>query len=235
MDVFRKYYAQGANGHLGGYGSITSICPATMLNAFTHGNREKGADLYSNGARYNLFAPQYTGLTNLVNAMWNIRELVFRRKMVSLDQLRMILINNWGKDLVEPFIPTYLPKIAKLDFLGMCNKVREFVKNEPKFGLDPTVSEFGVALGKKINQAVVSMFSSPVPEFMSTMKRLASQKTSATNPTFGFQIMPGSGTFENYQDAGYLCGPSFDGRLRAQTIAEDYSPQNYLMDEEPKE
>ena len=47
---------------------------------------------------------------------------------------------------------------------------------------------------------------------------------------FGFQYLPGCGTFENYDDAGSGCGASFDGRKKGQTLAQDYSPQNYLMD-----
>ena len=46
----------------------------------------------------------------------------------------------------------------------------------------------------------------------------------------GFQYMPGCGTFENYADVGAGRGASFDGRLKGETIAQDYSPQNYLMD-----
>jgi pyruvate-formate lyase len=42
--------------------------------------------------------------------------------------------------------------------------------------------------------------------------------------------MPGCGTFENYDDAGSGYGASFDGRKKAQTIGEDYAPQNFLMD-----
>lgn len=127
IKIFKNVFLQGANGHLGGYGNITDVCPATLINAFVHESREKGADLYRNGARYNIFAPQYVGMANLINAMWNIKSLVYEKKMITLEQLREIMINNWGKDLVEPFIPTYLPKQAKGDFVNMCTKVREFV------------------------------------------------------------------------------------------------------------
>lgn len=47
---------------------------------------------------------------------------------------------------------------------------------------------------------------------------------------FGFQYLPGCGTFENFEDLGTGCGASFDGRKKGQPLAQDYSPQNYLMD-----
>jgi pyruvate-formate lyase len=47
---------------------------------------------------------------------------------------------------------------------------------------------------------------------------------------FGFQYLPGCGTFENYEDAGTSMGASFDGRKKGQTLAQDYSPQNFLID-----
>ena len=47
---------------------------------------------------------------------------------------------------------------------------------------------------------------------------------------FGFQYMPGCGTFENYADVGADRGASFDGRKKGQSIAEDYAPQNFFLD-----
>jgi len=60
-------------------------------------------------------------------------------------------------------------------------------------------------------------------------KRLT--RTYATpNAKFGFQYMPGCGTFENYADFGIDMGASFDGRKKNQTLVEDLAPQNFLMD-----
>lgn len=68
---------------------------------------------------------------------------------------------------------------------------------------------------------------------MKLLKRLTKENTDTNTPTFGFQIQPGCGTFENYQDMGIGCGPSFDGRLRSESLAEDLSPQPYFYDEKP--
>lgn len=47
---------------------------------------------------------------------------------------------------------------------------------------------------------------------------------------FGFQYLPGCGTFENYADVGSGIGASFDGRKKAQALAEDFAPQNGIYD-----
>lgn len=46
--------------------------------------------------------------------------------------------------------------------------------------------------------------------------------------------MPGCGTFENYQDNGFDLGASFDGRLKHESLAEDFSLQPYYADSEPE-
>lgn len=67
---------------------MTGVCPATLLNAFTADMLKRGNDFYQNGANYHLFCPQYTGLANLVNSLWNIKTLVFETKAMTLDQVR---------------------------------------------------------------------------------------------------------------------------------------------------
>ena len=62
---------------LGNFGKVSDIFPTSLLNAFTEGFVKRKKDFYSNGTQYNLFAPQYTGIANLTNALWNIKKYVF--------------------------------------------------------------------------------------------------------------------------------------------------------------
>jgi hypothetical protein len=64
-------------GELSGFGNLSKVCPATLLNAFTANMRDRERDFYHNGAEYLLFSPQYTGISNLTNSLWNIKKLVF--------------------------------------------------------------------------------------------------------------------------------------------------------------
>jgi pyruvate-formate lyase len=64
---------------------------------------------------------------------------------------------------------------------------------------------------------------------LTLFKSLTHTHGSAKAP-FGFQYLPGGGTFENFLDFGSGIGASFDGRKKGQTLANDYSPQNFFMD-----
>jgi len=69
--------AQRFQGQLSNFGKLTEVCPATLLNAFTATQIDRESDFYQNGAEYKLFCPQFTGISNLVNSLWNIKQLVF--------------------------------------------------------------------------------------------------------------------------------------------------------------
>lgn len=83
-------------GQLGGFPNLSQVCPATLLNAFTADMRKRQSDFYENGATYKIFAPQYTGIANLANALWNIKTLVFENRVTTLQEVRNVLLVNWG-------------------------------------------------------------------------------------------------------------------------------------------
>lgn len=67
---------------------------------------------------------------------------------------------------------------------------------------------------------------------MNTYKRLAKTFGTKEHP-FGIVYMPGAATFAGFVDNGFNVGASFDGRKRFQSIAQDFSTQNLLMDIAP--
>ncbi len=73
------------------------------------------------------------------------------------------------------------------------------------------------------------IFEHPNDDMLRVLKRLTLEHGSAEFP-FGIQYLPGCGTFEGYEDSGAPMGASFDGRKKGQTLAQDYSPQNFYMD-----
>lgn len=105
--------------------------------------------------------------------------------------------------------------------------------SEEKFGIHKDVTEFGMKLAEKIAAITVEVFSDPTEKTQELMSVLINNFTDENRNKFSLQVMPGGGSFENYEDAGCDCGPSFDGRLRGETIAQDFSPQPYLMDQLP--
>jgi hypothetical protein len=107
--------------------------------------------------------------------------------------------------------------------------LREVVWKQPKFGLDPEVTAFGLRLSKRMSRLARKVFEEPRPAMLNLMKTLT-YKYATKDAPFGFQYVPGCGTFENYADMGAGIGASFDGRKKAQPLAEDFAPQNFLND-----
>jgi|JI81AbrownRNA_FD_contig_101_387902_length_4093_multi_2_in_0_out_0_8 pyruvate-formate lyase len=64
---------------------------------------------------------------------------------------------------------------------------------------------------------------------LNTLKTLTYRYGTKDAP-FGFQYIPGSATFAGFCDVGVGIGASFDGRKKGQPVADDFSPQNFLMD-----
>jgi pyruvate-formate lyase len=85
FETFKEFIRRDTIGGLVGHGAVTAWCPATLLNAFVADLRERGSDFYENGAEYKLIAPQYTGLANLINSLWNIKTLVYETGETTLD------------------------------------------------------------------------------------------------------------------------------------------------------
>lgn len=73
------------------------------------------------------------------------------------------------------------------------------------------------------------IFEEPSPAMLGLFKTYTYKLGSKEAP-FGFQYMPGGGSFEGYADIGADMGASFDGRKKGQAIGEDNSPQNYPLD-----
>ena len=119
---------------------MTKVCPASLLNAFTATFVERASDFYDNGTEYKLFCPQYTGAANLVDSLWNIKQLVFEKKVTNLEEIRFILLCNWGDELTEPFVSSSLPANMRERLKNRCEMLRQIVWNEKKFGLDKEVT-----------------------------------------------------------------------------------------------
>jgi pyruvate-formate lyase len=229
FNIFEEIMRKNFNFELAGFGNLSTICPASLLNAFTANMRSRGSDFYENGSEYKIFCPQYTGLANLANSLYNIKTLVYDKKVTTLEEIRNVLLVNWGDELQEPFVPRTLPNIMRTRLKERCDMLREVVWRQNKFGINKDTSEFGLKISRRLCEITRDIFTHPNNQMLSLFKNLTHTYGSAEHP-FGFQYLPGCGTFENFEDFGTDRGASFDGRKKAQTLAQDYSPQNFLID-----
>ena len=65
---------------------------------------------------------------------------------------------NWGDELVEPFVPATLPENMKNRLKNRCEMLRQLVWNQPKFGLDKNVTDFGLKITQKLSKITRRIF-----------------------------------------------------------------------------
>lgn len=139
---------------------------------------------------------------------------------------------NWGDDLVEPFISKTAPPQYRERYALRCEALRQAAWAQPKFGIDPKVTEFGLRISKRLSNIVRDVFEKPDDDLLNIYKKVAKKYGTKEHP-FGFLYMPGSATFAGFVDNGFLVGASFDGRKRFQSLAQDFSTQNLPIDIDP--
>lgn len=81
VDEFEKY--------------LHEINPGPVFSATIEHSLEVARDAFSNGSVYNNTVVLHTGLATAADALENIREFVFEQKLLTLEELRDALRNNW--------------------------------------------------------------------------------------------------------------------------------------------
>ncbi len=123
MEEFRKqlaYYAQ----FIVPLTSVTSatdadLNPTPFASSLIDYRIELGADISEGGGpnvRYSHTIIQGHGIANVVNSLYSIEDLVFKRKLVTLNELRNVLLSNWAGALGD--------------------RLRRIVLSLPKYGND---------------------------------------------------------------------------------------------------
>ena len=223
----RWMYAKQLDGQIGTFGRMQAVCPTPLLSVFIDDCLDKGLDLYAGGARYNVIAPCFTAIPNLVNALWAIRSMVFdeHTAVTSLPELVQALMCDWGWSMQEPFIST-LAGPARIGGLAERYKdLRAVALELPRYGRGHAeIDAFGNRIAARVAEEVVDTFKNPAPATADKMVALAKRLGTPEKPFGGFQIQPGVGTFENYVEFGGSTGASADGRRNGDPLASDFSP-----------
>lgn len=69
--------------------------PSPLLSGSMKCCIESGKDVYGGGAAYNFTSVNVFGIATAVDSLMAVKKLVFDDKLLSLSELRCILINNW--------------------------------------------------------------------------------------------------------------------------------------------
>jgi len=223
----RWMYAKQADGQIGLFGRMNAVCPAPLLSMFIDDCIEKGLDYYEGGARYNVIAPCFTGLSTLIDSLWAISHMVFdpQNAVTSLPELVDALRCNWGENMAEPFVSTLEGPVRIGARAERFRRLRQVAMSLPKFGRgNADIDRFGDSIIGQIARTAVEVFTKPVERTAEKMLDLARRLGTPEHPFGGFQIQPGVGSFENYLDWGNMSGASADGRLSGDPLASDASP-----------
>ena len=226
FEHFVLMYGKQMNSQISIFGQMADTSPTPLLSALTDSCMAKGLDLYGAGARYNIIAPCFTGLSSLINSLWAIKSMVFDENtaVTSLPELTEALMCDWGYKMVEPFISPLMGAARIEARAHRFKQLREVALNLPRFGRGhKDVDAFGQHIMQLTTETTVSLFTNPTAGTAKSMLNAAKNYGTKEHPFGGFQIQPGVGTFENYLDWGATEGASADGRRLGDPIASDLS------------
>ncbi|OJH42648.1 hypothetical protein BON30_05555 [Cystobacter ferrugineus] len=213
---------------------MSAVCPSPLLSVFIDDCLDKGLDLYEGGARYHVVAPCFTALTTTINSLYAIQKMVFDKTtaVTSLPELVQALLCDWGYKMEEPFISTLAGPARIQAQAERFQQLRAVALELPRYGREKNaeLAAFGNRILQRVAEAGVSVFTDPAEPTAEKMVRIAQRLGTPDKPFGGFQIQPGTGTFENYVEFGATCGASADGRRLGQPLASDLSPTPSVAD-----
>ncbi|UCG83178.1 MAG: formate C-acetyltransferase/glycerol dehydratase family glycyl radical enzyme [Dehalococcoidia bacterium] len=88
-----------------------ALYPSPLLSSFIEGCLEKGKDVTAGGAVYNFTGVQGVGVADVADSLAAVDQLVFREKLVSMDELLQALDDDFeGHDNLHRLIMDSVPK-----------------------------------------------------------------------------------------------------------------------------
>ncbi|MBQ7256750.1 MAG: hypothetical protein IJS60_03540 [Abditibacteriota bacterium] len=98
-------------------------CARPMLSCFVDDCLEKGLDYSRGGIKYKWVQNNFIGVTTVVDSLISIREIVFNKKICSLEELYQALKNDFENQIL-------LKEIQKLEFFGNDNPENNLLARE---------------------------------------------------------------------------------------------------------
>ncbi|WP_124065033.1 pyruvate formate lyase family protein [Clostridium sp. E02] len=98
------------------YEYVYQIAPDPLLSGLLEDCLKNGKDITQKGARYKIYAPLVAGLSHCADSLAAIKYLVYETKTISIEQLRMILKNNWKNEKkLQQYVLNKVPKYGNDD------------------------------------------------------------------------------------------------------------------------
>ena len=98
------------------YGASYKIAPDPMISAMIDGCVENGRDITAGGAKYTIFSPLITGLSDCVDSLAAIKKLVYEEQKISIEELAEALRNDFaGNEPLRQMLLNRAPKFGNDD------------------------------------------------------------------------------------------------------------------------
>lgn len=205
-------------------------CPLPYLSCMIEDCIKKGKSVQEGGAVYNFTGPQGFGIANMTDSLYAIKELVFDKHLLTLEEYREALRNNYGKDVPINKIEHITKEIVK-ELLNKKIKV-----NEEQISKIATIVEHSIGIPQdkknkyeKLLEEIdkIPKFGNDIPEVDSFARDVAYTYTKPLekykNPRGG-QYQAGLYPVSANVPLGAQTGATPDGRLAHKPIADGVSP-----------
>ena len=205
-------------------------CPLPYLSCMIEDCIKKGKSVQEGGAVYNFTGPQGFGIANMADSLYAIKVLVFDKHLLTLEDYREALRNNYGKDVSINKIEHITKDIVR-ELLNKKIKV-----NEEQISKIATIVEHSIGIPQdkknkydKLLEEIdkIPKFGNDIPEVDSFARDVAYTYTKPLekykNPRGG-QYQAGLYPVSANVPLGGQTGATPDGRLAHKPIADGVSP-----------
>lgn len=205
-------------------------CPLPYLSCMIEDCIKKGKSVQEGGAVYNFTGPQGFGIANMADSLYAIKVLVFDKHLLTLEEYREALRNNYGKDVSINKIEHITKDIIR-ELLNKKIKV-----NEEQISKIATIVEHSIGIPQdkknkydKLLEEIdkIPKFGNDIPEVDSFARDVAYTYTKPLekykNPRGG-QYQAGLYPVSANVPLGGQTGATPDGRLAHKPIADGVSP-----------
>lgn len=115
--------------------AFSQYCASPLASAFINDCLARGMDAGAGGARYSYVYPCFPGFLNLVDALQAIKTAVYDEKIMTLEEMGVMLRTNFGgNERMRQFLVNRCPKIGngidEVDQIGI--ELYELIRNELK-------------------------------------------------------------------------------------------------------
>ena len=205
-------------------------CPLPYLSCMIEDCIKKGKSVQEGGAVYNFTGPQGFGIANMADSLYAIKVLVFDKHLLTLEEYREALRNNYGKDVSINKIEHITKDIVR-ELLNKKIKV-----NEEQISKIATIVEHSIGIPQdkknkydKLLEEIdkIPKFGNDIPEVDSFARDVAYTYTKPLekykNPRGG-QYQAGLYPVSANVPPGGQTGATPDGRLAHKPIPDGVSP-----------